>query len=111
MDTSVQIWHRRELVGRHDINTVMQFISAFNQLLDRYAEFYPINRVGPRGGRPPKLVYHHQVLGLLMHYYEGSVGLKTLCEVFAVPPSTLQRTLAREEKALQAFLKVFILPE
>lgn len=35
------------------------------------------------------------------------MGLKTLCEVFAVPPTTLQRTLARAELALQAALRGF----
>ncbi|KAG2932391.1 hypothetical protein PC117_g13145 [Phytophthora cactorum] len=62
-----------------DVTTLTR--SVFNLLLDRFAEFYPINRAGPCGGRPLKLVYHHQVLRLPMHYYEGSMGLKSLCEV------------------------------
>ncbi|KAE8992639.1 hypothetical protein PR003_g5872 [Phytophthora rubi] len=40
-----------------------------------------------------------------MHYYEGSMGLKSLCEIFAVPPTTLHRTVAQAELALQAALR------
>ncbi|ETP23156.1 hypothetical protein F441_03681 [Phytophthora nicotianae CJ01A1] len=81
--------------------------SAFNELLARFAGFYHIHRPRRDGGRPPKLTEHHQVLGLLLHYYEGSMGVKTICEIFAVPPTTLQRTLMKAEHALEAALRGF----
>lgn len=81
--------------------------AAFNELLDRFAAFYIIHRSGCKGGKIPKLQYHHQVLGLLMHYYEGLMGLKTRCEVFVEPPTTLQRTLARGDVALQTARRGF----
>ncbi|KAL3667221.1 hypothetical protein V7S43_007456 [Phytophthora oleae] len=47
--------------------------AAFTRLLVRFAEFYEIPRYNPKGGRPRKLQQHHQVLGLLLAYYLGSM--------------------------------------
>ncbi|ETP53073.1 hypothetical protein F442_01999 [Phytophthora nicotianae P10297] len=72
---------------------------AFGNLLRRFVGFYYIPRLQPRG-RPFKLRFHHQVLGLVLCYYTGSMELGTLCMLFGVPPITLARTLKREEEAL-----------
>ncbi|ETN02259.1 hypothetical protein PPTG_16507 [Phytophthora nicotianae INRA-310] len=77
---------------------------TFNQLLRRFSRFYFIPRHNARG-RPPKLRHHHQVLGLLLSFYVGSMEQTTLCLVFGVPPSTLSRTLRRGERALASTLK------
>ncbi|EGZ26758.1 hypothetical protein PHYSODRAFT_470027 [Phytophthora sojae] len=73
--------------------------SAFNQLLQRFSHFYYIPRHTKRG-RPTKLKHHHQVLGLVLCFYVGSMEQSSLCMLFGVPPSTLSRTLARAEEAL-----------
>ncbi|KAE9103659.1 hypothetical protein PF010_g13655 [Phytophthora fragariae] len=69
--------------------------AAFEKLLARFPPFYTIDCPGRKDDRPSKLQYYHQVLGQRLHCYEGSMGLKTLGEVLAVPPTTLQRTVAR----------------
>lgn len=76
---------------------------AFSQLLSRFARFYQIAPASSRG-RPPKLRYHHQVLGLVLCFYVGSMENSTLCMLFGVPPSTLARILRRAEEALAATL-------
>jgi hypothetical protein len=76
---------------------------AFHQLLRRFARFYYIPRARSRG-RPPKLRYHHQVLGMLLSFYVGSMELGSLCMLFGVPPSTLSRSLRRAEDALSKTL-------
>ncbi|ETO60125.1 hypothetical protein F444_21639 [Phytophthora nicotianae P1976] len=50
---------------------------AFGNLLRRFVGFYYIPRLQPRG-RPFKLRFHHQVLGLVLCYYTGSMELGTL---------------------------------
>ncbi|GMF52004.1 unnamed protein product [Phytophthora fragariaefolia] len=73
--------------------------SAFQQLLRRFARFYYIPKSTSRG-RPPKLRYHHQALGLVLSFYVGSMEQSSLCMLFGVPPSTLSRTLRRAEESL-----------
>ncbi|KAG6942492.1 hypothetical protein JG688_00018092 [Phytophthora aleatoria] len=53
---------------------------------------------------PPKLRFLHAVLGCVLHFYTAAVELKTLCEIFGVPPSTMSTILARVEVALEAAL-------
>ncbi|KAF1789177.1 hypothetical protein GQ600_18239 [Phytophthora cactorum] len=65
--------------------------------------FYHIARPSSRG-RPPKLRYHHQALGLILCFYVGSMENGTLCMLFGVPPSTLSRTLRKAEEALSRSL-------
>ncbi|KAG2908632.1 hypothetical protein PC117_g19883 [Phytophthora cactorum] len=62
--------------------------AVFQQLSRRFARFYN-NPPSTRRGRTPKLRYYHQVLGLLLCFYVGSMENATLCMVFGVPPSTL----------------------
>ncbi|KAE8966979.1 hypothetical protein PR003_g26302 [Phytophthora rubi] len=81
------------------LNTTSLTRSAFNQLLQRFSRFYYIPRHTTRG-RPTKLNHHHQVLGLVLCFYVGSMEQSSLCMLFGAPPSTLSRTLARAEGAL-----------
>ncbi|KAL3672905.1 hypothetical protein V7S43_002207 [Phytophthora oleae] len=74
--------------------------ATFNQLLQRFSQFYTIPGHSTRD-RPPKLRYHHQVLSLLLCFYAGSMEQSTLLLLFGVPPSTLLRTLQRAEEAYQ----------
>ncbi|ETP21260.1 hypothetical protein F441_05159 [Phytophthora nicotianae CJ01A1] len=78
--------------------------SAFSQLLQRFSLFYRMPSSFSRG-RPPKLRYLHQVLGLVLCYYTSSALNSTICMLFGLPPSTLAHTLRKAEKALSAALK------
>ncbi|KAE9098266.1 hypothetical protein PF007_g16322 [Phytophthora fragariae] len=90
--------------GINFINATSLTRPAFHQLLKRFSSFYDIPGAGARG-RPPKLRHHHQVLGLVLCFYVGSMENSTLCMVFGVPPSTLSRTLRRAEDALSQTLQ------
>lgn len=80
---------------------------SFNRLLERFAQFYHIPRYTPKRGRPRKFQHHHQVLGLLMAFYVGSMGQKTLCSNFGIPNSTLSRVLGEAEDAMRGALTGF----
>eukprot|EP00644_Phytophthora_capsici_P007147 jgi/Phyca11/112749/e_gw1.22.618.1 len=69
--------------------------AAFSQHLVRFSHFYRTPPPSSRG-RPPKLQYHHQVLGLVMSFYVGSMENSTLSLLFELSPATLCRT--REER-------------
>ncbi|KAE9074386.1 hypothetical protein PF002_g25132 [Phytophthora fragariae] len=72
---------------------------AFDQLLCRFSCFYYMPPPSSRG-LPPKLRYLHQVLGLVLTFYVGSMEQSSLCITFGVPPSMLSRTLRKAEEAL-----------
>ncbi|KAH9181972.1 hypothetical protein AeNC1_016051, partial [Aphanomyces euteiches] len=55
-------------------------------------------------GRPPRCTHKHVVLACLLHSYAASVEIKTLSELFGIPPSTLSRVLVNAEIALNAAL-------
>ncbi|ETI48941.1 hypothetical protein F443_07091 [Phytophthora nicotianae P1569] len=76
---------------------------AFRQLLHRFAACYTIRDPNSRG-RPPKLQYLHQVLGLMLVFYTGSMEQSSLSMLFGVPPSTLSPTLQRAERVLNQAL-------
>ncbi|ETN11224.1 hypothetical protein PPTG_10171 [Phytophthora nicotianae INRA-310] len=76
---------------------------AFRQLLHPFAACYTIRDPNSRG-RPPKLQYLHQVLGLVLVFYTGSMEQSTLSMLFGVPASTLSRTLQRAERVLNQAL-------
>ncbi|ETI43039.1 hypothetical protein F443_11933 [Phytophthora nicotianae P1569] len=80
--------------------------ASFSRLLRRFARFYKILPPSSRG-RPPKLQYLHQVLGLVLCYYVGSMENSTLSMLFGMPPSTLNRTLRKAEEALAVALSGF----
>ncbi|OWZ00822.1 hypothetical protein PHMEG_00027907, partial [Phytophthora megakarya] len=79
--------------------------SSFCQLLERFAPHYYIVEYSRKGGRPSRLRYHHQVLGLLLCFYVGSMHGSNLCQQFGVPPSTMNRALNAAEAALATALK------
>ncbi|EGZ27291.1 hypothetical protein PHYSODRAFT_475810, partial [Phytophthora sojae] len=72
--------------------------SAFHQLLRRFSRFYYIPR-------STKLRHYHQILGLVLCFYVGSMEQSSLCMMFGAPPSTISRTLRRAEEALSLALK------
>ncbi|GMF21919.1 unnamed protein product [Phytophthora lilii] len=78
--------------------------ASFELLLIEFSKFYKLKwRPGQRG-RPPKLPFLHAVLGCVLHYYTAAVELKTLCEIFGVPPATLSNILTNAEVALEQAL-------
>nr|KAE8933076.1 hypothetical protein PF009_g16914 [Phytophthora fragariae] len=54
--------------------------SAFHQLLRRFSRFYYIPRSTARG-RPPKLRHYHQIMGLVLCFYVGSMEQTTLSHI------------------------------
>ncbi|ETL80062.1 hypothetical protein L917_19408, partial [Phytophthora nicotianae] len=80
--------------------------SSFHRLLLRFSSFYTILKPNTHG-RPPKLRYLHQVLGLVLVYYTSSMEQATLCLIFGAPPSTLCRAFRRAEEALNKSLHDF----
>ncbi|EGZ17596.1 hypothetical protein PHYSODRAFT_262399 [Phytophthora sojae] len=85
------------------LNTTSWTRSAFNQLLQRFSRFYYIPRHTTRG-RPTKRKHHHQVLGLVLCFYVGSMEQSSLCMLFGVPP-TRQAELAKLVEAREPLLK------
>ncbi|KAF1779104.1 hypothetical protein GQ600_22238 [Phytophthora cactorum] len=77
-------------------------------LLRLFNRYYYIPRHTSRG-RPPKPRYHHQILGLGLCFYVGSMEQSTLCMVFRTPPSTPPRTLHPAEEALSKALTGYAL--
>jgi hypothetical protein len=80
---------------------------SFERHLQRFEICYSIPQYRQKGGRPRKLQHHHQVLGLLLAFYVGSMQHKSLCSIFGVPHSTLSRVLTEGEEALKASLVGF----
>ncbi|OWZ20756.1 hypothetical protein PHMEG_0004788 [Phytophthora megakarya] len=89
------------------LNTTSLCRRSFRQLLDRFSLYYELQNYKPKGGRPRKLQHHHQVLGVLLAFYVGSMGSKDLCMKFGVPGSTLSRVLNEAESAMQRALTGF----
>ena len=53
-----------------------------------------------------KLLRHRQALGCILTFYCDTIGgNKHLCQIFAIPPSTLSRVLLRAKTALQRALE------
>lgn len=86
---------------------VYVFRAAFTRLLDRFSVFYIIPQYNSEGDRPRKLQQHHQVLGLLLAFYVGSMKNNALIMIFGVPPSILSRVLKDAEKAFSLALNDF----
>ncbi|ETN13437.1 hypothetical protein PPTG_08267 [Phytophthora nicotianae INRA-310] len=89
------------------INTTSLSRASFEQLLGRFALFYKIPAYNRAGGRPRKLQHYHQVLGLVLAFYEGSMNYTLLCLAFGIPPATLSRILNEAEAALAQALRGF----
>ena len=79
---------------------------SFEKLLTGFSKEYHINS-SVRGGRPSKLLKHHQVLGCILMFYCDTIGYKNLSVIFAIPPSTLSRVLNKAELALRRALREF----
>ncbi|ETI42971.1 hypothetical protein F443_11989 [Phytophthora nicotianae P1569] len=93
-------------LDKNFINATSLTRAAFKTLLRRLARFYHL----PSGrGRPPKLRYYHQALGLVLCFYVGSMENSTQCMLFEAPPSTLSRSLRAAEEALSRALPEFSL--
>ena len=79
--------------------------ASFEHLLVAFTGEYVIY-TSVNGGRPSKLLKHHQALGCILTFYCDTIGgNKHLCQIFAIPPSTLSRVLLRAETALQRALE------
>jgi hypothetical protein len=79
---------------------------TFKHLFDHFSDFYVVSSGPGRSGRPPKLSSKGTVLACLLHFYAGTMELKTLCELFGVPPATLSRIVHNAEVALEECLRV-----
>ena len=79
---------------------------SFRILLKAFIpEYRSLTRWRPgKLGRPPKLS-PTDVLGLLLTFYSDTMGLKSLCVIFGVPPATTSRTLQVAEEALNKCLR------
>jgi hypothetical protein len=75
--------------------------ATFHILLVAFEQHYP---AAQENGRPRK-TSASETLGMLLHWYGGTMARKTLMELFGVPPATLSRTLALGEACLLAALR------
>lgn len=80
--------------------------STFNYILDIFSSFYVVSSGPGRRGRPPKLSSKGTVLACLLHFYAGTMEMKTLPELFGIPPPTLSRILQAAEIAMEKSLRV-----
>ncbi|ETL30237.1 hypothetical protein L916_16765 [Phytophthora nicotianae] len=94
--------YRAGLANKHGVSLTR---ASFERLLDRFSLFYTIPVYNRTGGRPRKLQHHHQVLGLLLAFYVGSMKCRSLCLTFGIPTATLSRVLAEAEEALAKALQ------
>lgn len=81
--------------------------AAFTRLMDPFSVFYIVSQFNPKGGRSRKLQPRHQVLGLLLTFYVGSMDNNALSMIFGVSPSTLSRLLKDVEQVLRLALNGF----
>jgi hypothetical protein len=92
------------IYSNKDASTFVSVVSippcAFDDLLSHFARGYIVKSGPGKRGRPPRIVAKHAVLALLLHFYTHPTEHKTLCELFAVAPSTFSRVLANAEAAL-----------
>ncbi|KAE8959103.1 hypothetical protein PF011_g30537 [Phytophthora fragariae] len=99
MDVAVHARQRQELPKRDESNQGYVQPASWKVrrlLLDPRSTF---------AGPSAKFRYLHQVLGMLLCFYVGSMKKKTLCMLFGVPPATLARTLRKAEDALSVALQ------
>jgi len=107
-DQEQSAWYH--IYSTRDVSTFISVVSIppreFDDLLNSFAHYYIVKSGPGKRGRPPRVVAKHAVLALLLHYYTHATEHKTLCELFAVPPSTLSRVLSNAEVALGEALNV-----
>ncbi|EGZ08178.1 hypothetical protein PHYSODRAFT_417280, partial [Phytophthora sojae] len=87
------------------INTDSLLPHTYDMLLEVFSRHYVVKSGPSQRGRPRWFVSKNNVLACLLHMYTAAVELKTLCELFGVPPSTTSRTLCQAEVALAASLR------
>jgi len=75
--------------------------AMFLELNNVFSFWYEVKSGPGRSGRPPKLSQKSSVLGLLLHFYAGTMENTTLCELFGVPPSSLSRIIQKAETAFE----------
>jgi hypothetical protein len=72
----------------------------FDHLLVHFDRHYIIKSGPGRRGHPPRIVYKHAVLALVLHFYTHAIEHKTFCQLFAIVPSTFSRVLKNAEVVL-----------
>ena len=106
-DSCSSQWY--QIYQTRDVGTFISTVSidpdSFDYLLEEFSKHYIVGSFGGRGGRPPRLLHKHAVLGCLLHYYSAPMEYKTLSELFSIVPSTLSRTLKKAEYAMAETLK------
>lgn len=77
---------------------------SFAVVLKEFKRHYqPLAGPGRRG-RPPKLIFAHQMLGCLLVWYTDTMELKTLCQMFGISISTTSRVILLSEIILNKTL-------
>jgi hypothetical protein len=71
--------------------------AAFGNLLAKFKSYINF-RTGSAGGRPTRLQYHHQALGLILVFYFDAIGAKNLFQIFALTSITGRSSLAGMSK-------------
>jgi hypothetical protein len=80
-------------------------LAGFEELLEVFVNEYVVLSGPGLPGRPPKIADKSTVLGLILHFYVGTMEDKTLSELFGIPPSTLSRVKSNAEQALYVSLR------
>ena len=86
------------------INVISLPRIAFEDLLKEFSKHYIVKSGTSKGGRPPRVKDKHAILSILLHYYTGTMEYKTICELFAVSPTTMSRIIKNAEIALEKSL-------
>jgi hypothetical protein len=84
-------------------------VAGFMDILGRFEPLYETNARGnakqrEKGGRPRKLD-SAGALGLVLHYLNTTMSMKSLHQIFGIGPSTTSRTLRRALKCLLLVLR------
>ena len=85
--------------GRGLLDTTGFNRSTFNHLLSLFSPLWYSH------SRRQRYLYAEDVLGLVLQYLNCTASQKTLCQVFALPPSTLNRHLRRGLATLLAAIR------
>ena len=91
------------------VNVISLTRASFEKLLTTFKRHYKTKSGKGRSGRPHRIVKKSTVLALLLQFYTAPLEKKTMCQLYAIPPTTLGRYLLLAEIALLAAL--YELPE
>jgi hypothetical protein len=108
LDTPLNsVWYSQ--IKNADDSSLLNLIgftrTTFQKILREFSKYYIVKSGVGKKGRPTTFADKGAVLSMLLHFYTGSMELKTLCELFGVPLSTLSRSLSKAETALSMALK------